>query len=313
MPQRAVIFPGQGVQSVGRGKDLYDAFAEAREIIDRADRLLDLDLKEILFEGPEERLRATENAQPAILTVNHVLFRLARARGFTFQGAAGHSLGEYNALVAVESMDFDDALRMVRERGRLMAEVGEKTRGTMAAVLFLDEQNLAEACRRAGEVGCVEIVNYNSPVQLVISGEEAAVRQACAYAKEAGARRAIPLKVSGAFHSSLLREASERLGPALQQVEIKPPRADFYPNVTGDRETDPQAIRRMLQEQVSSPVRWIATVQNLVAAGYGTFVEVGPGKVLSDLVAQIHKETERIHLNGPDALDVQEWFFQARR
>jgi len=303
MGKHAVVFPGQGVQTVGMGKDLYESFDEAREIIERANRILGMDLKRLMFEGPIEELTRTENAQPAILTVNYVLFRLAVARSLRFDGAAGHSLGEYNALISAGSIDFDEALIAVRRRGRLMEEIGTRTKGTMAAIIGFDEDSLREVCRQASEEGIVEISNYNCPGQLVISGEVAAVLKACDLAKKAGARRAIRLNVSGAFHSSLLAEASEELGRFLDGVRIGRPACDLYQNVTGTRQSDPAVIKGLLARQVSSPVLWEATIRAMLSDGYDSFTEIGPGTVITGLVSQITKDAHKANINSIASLE----------
>jgi len=303
MGKVAAIFPGQGVQAVGMGREIHEANAEVREIFDQANQLMGLDLRSLMFEGPEDELTRTANAQPAILTANFAFFRLTQERTFSFQGAAGHSLGEYNALIAAGSLTFEDALTAVKERGRLMEEVGAKTRGTMAAILRLEEEKLEAVCREASEEGLVEIANYNCPGQLVISGEIPAVEKACELAKKEGARRAIRLKVGGAFHSALLQEAADRFGAVLDAIPFKEPACDLYVNVTGARETDPDALRELLKEQLRSPVLWERLVRCMIADGYTAFTEVGPGNVLTGLVSQTSKETERKNINSLSALE----------
>jgi len=304
MERSAVLFPGQGVQSVGMGREIYEAFPLAREVIDEADGILEKDLKTLMFEGPMQELTRTVNAQPAILTVNYALYRLARERSLSFQGTAGHSLGEYNALVAAEAVSFPDALRMVRERGRLMEEVGAKTEGTMAAVLGMDEERLRAVCAEASTPeGPVAIANFNCPGQLVISGEVSALERACALAKEGGARRAIRLQVGGAFHSDLLREASEKFARFLEGVEIRTPACDFYTNVTGGPVSDPSEIRDLLSRQLSSPVLWEKIIRGMAARGYRTFTEVGPGRVLTGLISQIDKGLTTVNINSPASLE----------
>ncbi len=304
MTRRAILFPGQGVQHVGMGRDIHDAFPEAREVMDLACQILGRDLKTLLFEGPLETLTETVNAQPAILTVNHAFFRLATARSLTFQGTAGHSLGEYNALVAAGALSFPEALQAVQERGRLMQEVGAKTAGTMAAVLGLEEEKLRDVCRRASSAGgCVAVANFNCPGQLVISGDVASLEAACALAKEAGARRAIRLRVGGAFHSSLLKEASGRFARFLEGLTIRRPSCDFYTNVTGAEVSDPEEIRQILSRQLSEPVLWEKIVRGMLREGYDSFVEIGPGRVLTGLLAQIDREAAAANVNSLSSLD----------
>lgn len=303
MGKTALLFPGQGVQFVGMGKDLYTHFSEAKDIIDQTNAVLDCDLKSLMFEGPIETLTQTENAQPAILAVSYAFYRLASRKTLTFSGTAGHSLGEYNALIAAEAITFQDALITVRERGRLMEEIGAKTKGTMAAILGLDEERLKEVCLQATDSGVVEIANYNCPGQLVISGEMSAVTKACDLAKKAGAKRALKLNVSGAFHSSLLKEASDRLGEFLDGIMLQKPLKDFYQNVSGDKESDPSIIRGCLKKQVSSPVKWEHSIRTMIADGYDSFIEIGPGTVLTGLVSQISKDVKRININTTASIE----------
>jgi len=301
----AFVFPGQGAQSVGMGRDLYATSAAAREIFELADATLGFALTRLCFEGPEDALTATENAQPALLTVSAALLaalaertaegvngrRGERAlvssplRPFTPSYTAGHSLGEYSALVAAGALDFPTALQLVRRRGELMAEARE---GSMAAIIGLDDVPLEQICREvSAEDAPVVIANYNSPGQLVISGAGAAVERACALAKQRGAKRAMPLKVSAAFHSSLMRAAAEGLAVALAQAPIADARTPVISNVTAEPLTQAAAIRRELIAQVTSPVRWIASVQRMAADGVDTFVEIGPGSVLTGLIKRI--------------------------
>jgi len=304
MPKPAVLFPGQGVQYVGMGRDIHEGFPEAREVFDQAADVLGSDFTALLFEGPMERLTETVNAQPAILTVNYAFFRLALGKSLSFQGAAGHSLGEYNALVAAGALSFPDALQAVRERGRLMQEVGGKTAGTMAAILGLEEEKLKAVCARASVAGGgpVGIANYNCPGQLVISGEVSALEAACALAKEAGAKRAIRLRVGGAFHSPLLKEASDRFACFLAGLPIGRPSCDFYANVTGAAVSDPEEIRDLLARQLSEPVLWEKVMREMLRQGYGPFTEIGPGKVLTGLLSQIDRDAVAANVNSPQSL-----------
>jgi [acyl-carrier-protein] S-malonyltransferase len=302
MAKNAALFPGQGVQTVGMGKDLYESFSSARDLFDTANAVLGCDLRSLIFEGPQEALTRTANAQPAILTVNHCFFMLASQRNLALAGAAGHSLGEYNALVAAGSLSFEEALLAVRERGRLMEEVGAKTKGTMAAILTLEEDRLRDLCQQASDQGLVEIVNYNCPGQLVVSGDATAVEKTCDLAKKAGARP-VRLRVGGAFHSTLMAEAAERFGEVLRTVALRQPRHDLYFNVTGRRESDPESIRALLKNQLRSPVMWEKLIRSMLADGYDSFTEIGPGNVLTGLVSRITKEARLKNINNLASLE----------
>jgi [acyl-carrier-protein] S-malonyltransferase len=313
----ALVFPGQGAQSVGMGRDLYASSAAARAIFDLADATLGFALTRLCFEGPEEMLTATENAQPALLTVSAALLAAMReGQGdeeprrqgddlvslclspllpCSVSFTAGHSLGEYSALVAAGALDLPTALRLVRRRGELMAEARE---GGMAAIIGLDEAPLEQICREAlAEDAPVVIANYNSPGQLVISGAGAAVERACALAKERGAKRALPLQVSAAFHSPLMRAAAEGLALAVAQAAIVDARTPVISNVTAEPLTQADAIRRELIAQVTSPVRWIASVRRMAADGVDTFVEIGPGSVLTGLIKRIAPEARLVNVS----------------
>ena len=285
--KKAYLFPGQGSQFVGMGRDLYDAFPAARKRIDAANEILGFDLARICFEGPEEELRETRNTQPAIFV--HSLAVLD-ALGWTLEGnetrLAGHSLGEYSAYVAAGAMRFEDALRVVRRRGELMSQAGLERRGAMAAVLGLDPERVEQTLAQID--GIVVPANYNSPSQLVISGEEAAVEAASAALRDAGAKRVIPLDVSGAFHSPLMESAALGLAAELAAVEIRQPRAEVFANESAS----PVAlneIRESLCRQLLSPVRWEPTMRRFLEWGAERFVEIGPGRVLAGLVRALDK------------------------
>ena len=295
----AFVFPGQGAQAVGMGRDLYAASAAARAIFDLADATLGLALTRLCFEGPEEALTATENAQPALLTVSAALLAVLAERWgeatVTPSYVAGHSLGEYSALVAAGAINIPIALRLVRRRGELMAEARE---GGMAAIIGLDEAPLEQICREASaEAAPVVIANYNSPGQLVISGAGAAVERACVLAKERGAKRALPLKVSAAFHSPLMRDAAEQLAAAVTQAAILDARTPVISNVTAEPLVQAAAIRGELIAQVTSPVRWIASVRRMAAEGVDTFVEIGPGSVLTGLIKRIASDVRLVNVS----------------
>ena len=287
MGKQAAVFPGQGSQAVGMGKDLAEAYPIVRDTFAEADDILGFPLSELCFNGPEEALTRTVNTQPALLTVSVAIYRLLRSKGFSPQAAAGHSLGEYSALVAAGSLDFADALRTVRLRGRLMEEAVPAGEGTMGAILGLSDDEVIALCR---EVGGVEPATFNAPGQVVVAGRTEAVDRALAAAKERGARRTQRLNVSGPFHSSLLAEAGRKLGEWLAGIRIEPPDIPVYANVTARPMSSPEEIRENLAAQVSAPVRWVESVEAMAAAGFDTFVEVGPGRVLSGLVKRIARE-----------------------
>jgi [acyl-carrier-protein] S-malonyltransferase len=283
----ALLFPGQGSQFVGMGRDLFEDSAAVREVYERASEAISVDLAAISFEGPEDELRKTVNTQPALLTASVAALTLLTERGLTPWAAAGHSLGEYTALVAARSLSLEDAVRAVRERGRLMYEAGLATPGTMAAVIGLSEEQLAAVLAEASKAGVVAAANLNAPGQIVISGAVDAVKNAMAGATAAGAKRVIELKVSGAFHSSLLSPARDGMGAFLAGTAIARPRCLFVANVSGATVEDPEEIRRNLVAQIVSPVRWVDCFRTLVARGATLMVEAGPGNVLRGLSRRI--------------------------
>lgn len=300
----ALLFPGQGSQTVGMGRDLATRFPLARQTFEEADDALELSLSRIMWEGPEDELTATLNAQPAILTHSVAVFRVLQGAlpGVAF--GAGHSLGEFSAYVAAGSLGFADAVRTVRRRGELMFRSGTERPGTMAAVLGLDDEALERACREASEQGgAVVPANYNSPGQLVISGDVPAVERAMELARAAGAKRAIRLNVSGAFHSPLMRVAEEGLREQLEGVAIGTPAFPVVSNVTAEPVSDADTARRLLVEQLTSPVRWTESMRTIRGAGVGRFLELGPGTVLSGLVRRIDREAEARAVGTADEVE----------
>lgn len=290
MSKVAFIFPGQGSQHPGMGKDLAENFAVARQAFEEANDSLGFDLAKLCFEGPESDLKLTANTQPAILTVSVAAQRVIAAEtGLVPDYAAGHSLGEYSALVCAGALSFADAVATVRQRGLFMQEAVPVGVGTMAAIIGLDRPVLEDVCQQAAEGEVVAPANFNSPGQVVIAGHVAAVERAMALAKENGAKRALPLPVSAPFHCSLMLPAAERLAKVLDGVDIGALTVPVVSNVEAEAYNDSQRVKDLLVAQVSAPVRWEESVQNMAAAGVERFVEIGPGKVLSGLVKRISR------------------------
>jgi [acyl-carrier-protein] S-malonyltransferase len=286
----AFIFPGQGSQFVGMGRALADEHRVCRDTFAEADAALGEPLSRLCFEGPEDRLTLTENQQPAILTTSIAAYRLLHERGLRPEAFAGHSLGEYSAHVAAGTLGFADAVRTVRLRGRFMQEAVPVGVGAMAAILGLDAAAVADACVQAAEGEVVSPANLNMPGQVVIAGHRAAVDRAIAKAKALGARRAIPLQVSAPFHCALMRPAEERLAPLLRALSVQDPSRPVVANVDAlPKRTGPEAIEALIA-QVSRPVRWEDVVRRLASDGVRTYVEVGPGRVLSGLVRKIQDD-----------------------
>jgi [acyl-carrier-protein] S-malonyltransferase len=299
----ALLFPGQGSQKVGMGNALADAFPVCREAFDEADAALGTALSRVIFDGPEEQLTLTENAQPAILTVSVAAGRLLESRGFPKPAfVAGHSLGEYTANVAAGTFSFADAVRIVRRRGQYMQEAVPVGTGSMAAILGLDADTVADACREAAQGEVVSPANINGAGQIVIAGATAAVARASERAKALGAKRAIPLTVSAPFHCALMKPAEERLAPELRALATRTPRVPIVANVDAEPKRDAKSAIDALVAQVSSPVRWEAVVQRLAKEGVTTYVEVGPGTVLSGLVKKIHRDATVVNFGSPEDL-----------
>ena len=281
-----LLFPGQGSQFVGMGAELYARFPQSRDVYERAEQALELPVKALSFEGPEEELRQTRYTQPAILT--HSLAALAALPKLNPVLAAGHSLGEYSALYAAGALDFDSVMKLVKRRGALMYSEGEKNPGTMAAIIGMDAAAVEQLCKEV--TGVVVPANYNEPKQTVVSGEVPAVKAAAELAKTRGALKALLLPVSGAFHSPLLRESAAEFGDFLASFEIRTPSFPVIANVTGRPVTTADQVRDCLTRQLISPVRWVATIASAGELGCRRFVEVGPGSVLAGLARRIDRE-----------------------
>ena len=285
---KAFVFPGQGAQFVGMGKDLYENNPVAKEMFDKANEILGFNITDLMFNGTDEDLRQTKVTQPAIF-LHSVILAKTMGDDFNPDMVAGHSLGEFSALVAAGALSFEDGLRLVSARAQAMQKACEKTPSTMAAVLALPDAKVEELCASVTE-GVVVPANYNCPGQIVISGSIEGVDAACAKMLEAGAKRALKLKVGGAFHSPLMEPARAELADAIAHTDFHAPKCPVYQNVNAEPQTDPDTIKKNLIAQLTAPVRWTQTVQNMIAAGADTFVEVGPGAVLQGLVKKISSE-----------------------
>lgn len=296
-----LLFSGQGAQAVGMGKDLYENFAIAKECFDEAESILNTPFKKICFEGPDEDLRKTENTQPAVLIVSYILAKLLENEGITIDAFAGFSLGEYSALTASGVIDFNAAIKLVQQRGLIMEKAVPNGKGGMAAILGLEDEQVEEVCRNTD--GIVVPANYNCPMQLVISGEKEAVEKACALADEKGAMRSVILNVSGPFHSPLLKDASTELKSVLDGINFNPlNNKKVMSNVTADYHTEGN-IKDLLKQQMYSPVKWTDSIRKLISDGYDTFIEVGPGRVLTGFMRSIDRTPQAISIRDAKSLE----------
>ncbi len=294
----AYIFPGQGSQFVGMGKAWYDNYDFVREIFHAADQALGFALTELIFEGPADELQKTANTQPAILTTSIAMHELLKRAGIRPVATAGHSLGEYSALVVAGALKFSDAVRLVRMRGQFMQEAVPLGQGGMMAVLGLNSDKVVEGCRMAAEAGTVEAANFNCPGQVAVAGEINALKKAQETLKSLGAKRCMLLPVSAPFHSSMMKPAGERLAVELARVEIKDPEVPVLANINADYYTTAAQVRDGLIRQVSNPVLWEQSMRRFISDGYDMFVEVGPGNVLTGLLKKIDKQSKFINFNG---------------
>lgn len=299
----ALLMPGQGSQFVGMGRDLSESDSRAAAVYEQANDVLGVDLRRICWEGPEDVLTRTENAQPAILLHSYAVWVcMPEAVRERVTIGAGHSLGEFSAYLAAGSLDFSDAIRLVRTRGELMGRAGSARQGTMAAIIGLDPEAVREVCEGVSD-GTVVPANYNAPGQIVISGDVAAVGVACERALEAGAKRALPLNVSGAFHSPLMAEAREGLALALEGVEVGEPKFPVVANAAAAPVTDAERATELLIAQLTSPVRWVECVESMAGTGPDAWIEVGPGKVLTGLMRRIDRGISVRAIGDPQDLE----------
>ncbi|WP_339314044.1 ACP S-malonyltransferase [Paenibacillus sp. FSL M7-0896] len=303
MSKIAFVFPGQGAQAIGMGKDVYEALPQSRAVFEKGDEVLGFPLSGLVFEGPDSELKQTVNTQPALVTASVAYLEALSGLQVTPDYVAGHSLGEYSALVAAGVLSYEDAVRLVRLRGQFMEEAVPGGQGAMAAVLGADREALTELCRSITAAGTpVELANVNCPGQIVVSGSVAGVDEVVKRVKEAGGKRAIPLEVSGPFHSSLMKGAAERLAAELEKVTFNAPAMPVVVNVTAAPVTDPEEIRKLLVEQVYSPVLWQDSVEWLIGAGVDTFVEIGSGSVLAGLIRKIDRKVKVVNINSLESV-----------
>ncbi|MEA1964747.1 MAG: ACP S-malonyltransferase [Candidatus Aerophobetes bacterium] len=309
MRKIAFLFPGQGSQYVGMGKEFYKVYREAKEIFQQANEILGFDIKRLCFEGPEEELENTINTQPAIFIVNWIITEVLKEKGIKPAVVAGHSLGEYNAVLASGILDFPSVLRLVRRRAQLMEEASSKVDGGMAAVIGLERGKIISTCKNIEEV--VEAVNFNSPSQIVISGEKKGIEKAAKHLIKEGAKRVIPLPVSGPFHTSLIKEAGDKFSSELNKLNFSIPQCKIITNAFASYVFTPEEAKRALKQQMNHPVLWEDSMKKLILDGIDLFIEVGPGSVLQNLLRRIDKKANTSGVETPSDIERLEKLLKA--
>ncbi|MBM7623822.1 ACP S-malonyltransferase [Sporohalobacter salinus] len=299
----AFLFPGQGAQKVGMGAELVKNYSIAKDIFQAADEALGFEISKLCFEGPADKLKRTENTQPAILTMSIAAYEILKKKGIQPDMVAGHSLGEYSALVAAGALDFKSAVKLVHKRGQFMEEAVPAGKGAMGAVIGLKRDGVEEVVKEGSQFGTVELANYNTPIQTVISGSKEAVEKTLELAEDAGAKKTVLLNVSGPFHSSLMKPASERLAAELEKVEISQPDLPIIANVTADYVETSDEIKKALIDQLSGSVYWVDTIKQMINDNVNKVIEVGPGRTLKGFMRRIDRSIEALNVRDLSSLD----------